>query len=222
LRAGRKRSGWPPPSRKRWAGTTRAGAGVKAPIFRDYIDDIIGVVHLRNILSYLENGTLTEATLLEKIKDPYFVPEGTPLNKQLVNFQRLKQRFAFAVDEYGDVQGLVTTEDVLREIVGEFGTSATTLGPEVNQERDEVFVVDASANIRQLNRLMSWDFPTDGPKTLNGLIVEELETIPPTGTRLTLAGYPVEILETTEHAIKKVRIQVAEDSNVEPRLSALG
>jgi len=200
----------------------RTSSYSRLPVFRDDIDNIVGVVHLRNILSDLANGTLTEATLLEKIKDPYFVPEGTPLNKQLVNFQRLKQRFAFAVDEYGDVQGLVTTEDVLREIVGEFETSAAALGPEVNQERDEVFVVDASANIRQLNRLMNWDFPTDGPKTLNGLIVEELETIPPTGTRLTLAGYPVEILETTEHAIKRVRIQVAEGPNIEPRLSAMG
>jgi len=194
----------------------------RLPVYRDDIDNIVGVVHLRSVLSDLANGTLSEAVLLDKTQEPYFVPEGTPLNKQLVNFQRLKQRFAFAVDEYGDIQGLVTTEDVLREIVGEFGTDPGPIGPEVSQEQDRIFVVDASANIRQLNRLMSWELPTDGPKTLNGLIVEELETIPPVGTRLTLAGYPLEILDTSEHAIRSVRVSLPDDALERPPLSAIG
>jgi Mg2+/Co2+ transporter CorB len=194
----------------------------RLPVFRGDIDSIVGVVHLRSILSDLAQGALDEKILLAKTQEPYFVPEGTPLNKQLVNFQRLKQRFAFAVDEYGDIQGLVTTEDVLREIVGEFGTDPGPIGPEVNQESERVYVVEASANIRQLNRLMSWELPTDGPKTLNGLIVEELETIPSAGTKLTLAGYPVEILDTTEHAIRKVRISVPEHSLIPPQLTAIG
>ncbi len=194
----------------------------RLPVFRGDIDKIVGVIHLRSVLSELANGTLDEPVLLAKTQEPYFVPEGTPLNKQLVNFQRLKQRFAFAVDEYGDIQGLVTTEDVIREIVGEFGTDPGPIGPEVSQDRDDAFVIDASANIRQLNRLMSWELPTDGPKTLNGLIIEELEMIPEAGTQLTLAGYPLEILDTTEHAIRRVRIRVPDHGAEIPQLSALG
>jgi Mg2+/Co2+ transporter CorB len=201
----------------------RNSAYSRLPVYRGDIDNIVGVVHLRSILSDLAEGILDEKALLAKTQEPYFVPEGTALNKQLVNFQRLKQRFAFAVDEYGDVQGLVTTEDVLREIVGEFGTNAGPVGPEVAQEQERVFVVDASANIRQLNRLMSWELPTDGPKTLNGLIVEELETIPQPGTRLTLAGYFVEILDTAEHAIRRVRISLPDQVAIVPtRLKAIG
>lgn len=200
----------------------RNSAYSRLPVYRGDIDNIVGVVHLRNILPDLAQGVLDEKILLAKTQEPYFVPEGTPLNKQLVNFQRLKQRFAFAVDEYGDVQGLVTTEDVIREIVGEFDTDAASIGPEVSQERDRVFLVDASANIRQLNRLMSWELPTDGPKTLNGLIVEELETIPEAGTKLTLAGYPVEILDTTEHTIRRVRISLPDQAVAPPRLTAIG
>jgi len=194
----------------------------RLPVYRGDIDNIVGVVHLRGILSDLAGGSLDEKLLLSRTEEPYFVPEGTPLNKQLVNFQRLKQRLAFAVDEYGDIQGLVTTEDVLREIVGELGSDTGPLGPEISQEQDRVFVVEASANIRQLNRLMSWELPTDGPKTLNGLIVEQLETIPKAGTKLTVAGYPVEILDTTEHAIRKVRITVPEQRSAPPRLTAIG
>ncbi len=111
---------------------------------------------------------------------------------------------------------------MLREIVGEFGTDPGPIGPDVSKERDDVFVVDASANIRQLNRLMSWELPTNGPKTLNGLIVEELEMIPQAGTTLTLAGYPVEILDTTEHTIRKVRINVPGHTSGAPRLTAIG
>jgi Mg2+/Co2+ transporter CorB len=203
-------------------GVIRKSRYSRLPVYRGDIENIVGVVHLRSILPDLAQGKLNQELLLANTEEPYFVPEGTPLNKQLVNFERLKQRFAFAVDEYGDVQGLVTTEDVLREIVGEFDTEPGSIGPEVKQEQDNVFVVDASVNIRQLNRLMTWDLPTDGPKTLNGLIVEQLETIPDSGATLTLAGYQLEILETSEHAIKRVRITVPKRPAVVPRLSAIG
>jgi len=194
----------------------------RLPVFRGDIDSIVGIVHLRSILSNLAEGTLTEKVLLAKTDEPYFVPEGSPLNKQLVNFQRLKQRLAFAVDEYGDIQGLITTEDVIREIVGEFGTDPAPVALEVSEQGEGVFIVDASANIRQLNHLMSWDLPTDGPKTLNGLIVEQLETIPEPGANLSVAGYPVEILDTTEHAIRKVRLSVPEVPSVETKITAVG
>ena len=180
----------------------------RLPVFRDDIDEIGGIVRVKDIIRDLAQGTLTKSTLTEKTREPYYVPEGTPLNKQLANFQRLKHRLAFVVDEYGDIQGLITTEDIVREIVGEFGTDPGPVEPEIQRDSDGSFVVDASSNIRQLNRLMNWDLPTDGPKTLNGLIVERLETTPESGTGLTVALYPIEILDTTEHAIKKVRVSV--------------
>lgn len=184
-------------------------------VYRDDIDTIVGLLRVRTVHNSLAQGTLNETSLMEKTLEPYFVPEGTPLNKQLANFQRLKHRVALVVDEYGDVQGLVTTEDIVREIVGEFGAGLAPLEPEIIRESDNSFVVDASSNIRQLNRLMNWNLPTDGPKTLNGLIVEQLETIPESGTGLTVARYPIEILDTSEHAIKKVRVSVP-DSTPEP------
>lgn len=180
----------------------------RLPVFRDDIDEIDGILRIRDIHHALAQGTLTKSVLTEKTHEPYYVPEGTPLNTQLANFQRLKHRVALVVDEYGDIQGLVTTEDIVREIVGEFGTDPGPTGPEIHRENDGSFVVDASSNIRQLNRLMNWNLPTDGPKTLNGLIVERLETIPESGTGLTVNLYPIEILDTTEHAIKKVRVSV--------------
>ena len=180
----------------------------RLPVFRDDIDEIDGILRIRDIHHALAQGTLTKSVLTEKTHEPYYVPEGTPLNTQLANFQRLKHRVALVVDEYGDIQGLVTTEDIVREIVGEFGTDPAPTGPEIHRENDGSFVVDASSNIRQLNRLMNWNLPTDGPKTLNGLIVERLETIPESGTGLTVNLYPIEILDTTEHAITKVRVSV--------------
>jgi len=187
----------------------------RLPVYRDDIDTIVGILRVRTIHDSLAQGTLNETLLMEKVLEPYFVPEGTPLNKQLANFQRLKHRVALVVDEYGDVQGLVTTEDIVREIVGEFGAAPAPVEPEILRESDNSFVIDASSNIRQLNRLMNWNLPTDGPKTLNGLIVEQLETIPESGTGLTIAHYPIEILDTTRHAIKKVRVSVP-DSSPEP------
>ena len=188
----------------------------RLPVYGDDIDEIIGIARVRDLHRELAQGTLTKSVLMAKVREPYFVPEGTSLNKQLANFQRLKHRVALVVDEYGDVQGLITTEDIVREIVGEFSVDPGSDVPEILRESDGSFVVDASSNIRQLNRLMNWNLPTDGPKTLNGLIVEQLETIPESGAGLTVARYPIEILDTTEHAIKKVRVSMPE-SNREPQ-----
>jgi Mg2+/Co2+ transporter CorB len=151
------------------------------------------------------------------MREPYFVPEGTPLNTQLLSFQQHRRRLAFVVDEYGDVQGLITSEDILREIVGEFEhgeTEAADIG--ITRDGDDSYIVDASANVRQLNRVMNWSLPTDGPKTLNGLIIEQLETIPETGTGVTVADYPIEILDTTEHGIKRVRVLPPEEGEEPP------
>ena len=189
------------------------------PVYRDDIDNIIGVVRVKQLLPDLVKGTLTEQRLLEHTREAYFVPEGTPLNKQLLNFQQQKRRSAFVVDEYGDVQGLITTEDILREIVGELESEPVLSEVGVTRENDKSYLVDASTNIRRLNRIMNWDLPTDGPKTLNGLIIERLETIPPSGTALVVNGYPIEILDTTEHGIKQVRVMTP-DAVEAPRLRA--
>ncbi len=192
----------------------------RLPVFRDDIDSLIGVVRVRKLLPDLANGTLDEQRLLTNIKEPYFVPEGTPLNKQLLNFQQTKRRSAFVVDEYGDIQGLITIEDILREIVGEFDAESAPADLGITRESETSYIVDAGANIRQLNRLMGWHLPTDGPKTLNGLVVEHLETIPASGTGLTIADYPIEILSTTEHGIKQVRIRLPDIDASEPMRAA--
>jgi Mg2+/Co2+ transporter CorB len=191
----------------------------RLPVYREDIDNIQGVVTVLHLLPDLARGTLTQDGLLSRMREPYFVPEGTPLNKQLLNFQQHKRRSAFVVDEYGDIQGLITTQDIIREIVGELGTDPRPVDLGVTQESDRSYVVDASANVRQLNRLMNWNLPTDGPKTLNGLIVEQLETIPESGTGVTVADYPIEILDSSEHGIKRVRV-FAPGSRPPPKVAA--
>ena len=134
-------------------------------------------------------------------------------NRQLVQFQQNRLRTALVVDEYGDIQGLVTLADILEEIVGEFTTDVTPAHEDVQADpTNSAYLVNASANIRSLNRMMSWHLPTDGAKTLNGLILQQLETIPKKGTGLTLGDYPVEIIETSENVVNMVRIQPPDSS----------
>jgi Mg2+/Co2+ transporter CorB len=191
----------------------------RLPVYRQDIDNIVGVARIRDLLPELGRGELTQALLLERIREPYFVPEGTPLTKQLLNFQQHRRRSAFVVDEYGDVQGLITTQDIIREIVGELDSEASAMALGVTKESERSYVVDASANVRQLNRVMNWNLPTDGPKTLNGLIVEQLAEIPESGTGVTVANYPIEILDASEHGIKKVRV-FAPGASPPPKVAA--
>lgn len=177
----------------------------RLPVYRDSIDHVVGMLHMRK-LANLARTELDKATLEQLLDEPYFVPEGTPLSTQLVQFQRRRERIALVVDEYGDIQGIVTLEDILEEIVGEFTTDPADEGVDVVPESKDTFLVDAAANIRELNRSQDWDLPTDGPKTLNGLIVERLETIPQTGTCLKVDGYPIEIVEADENRVRTVRI----------------
>ncbi len=200
--------------------TIRQGSFTRLPVFRDSLDDVVGILHVKRLVQSGSLETLDRNALLSLVEEPYFVPEGTPLNKQLVQFQRTRQRTAFVVDEYGDIQGMVTLEDILEEIVGEFTTEPLPAHADVRTDDQPGYVVNAGANVRALNRMMNWNLPTDGPKTLNGLILEQLETIPAPGTGLTLNEYPVEILSTSDNAIKTVRIRTPEA--VEPRRAAVG
>ncbi len=175
-------------------------------VYRDGIDNVVGILHLREALRMMSREDFNKESLKEIMKDPYFVPEGTPLNTQLLNFQRQKRRIGLVVNEYGDIQGLVTLEDILEEIVGEFTSDPYATVSDVYPQADGTYLVDGSTNIRDLNRMMRWELPTDGPKTLNGLILEYLETIPAPGTSLRLAGYPIDIIQTTENAVKMVKV----------------
>ena len=176
-------------------------------LYRDNIDDVVGYVHARDALKLLSKGQFTKATLLRSVRELYFIPEGAPLNVQLLKFQHAKERLGLVVDEYGDIQGLVTLEDILEEIVGDFTTTQTpTPSDEVTLQPDGSYLVDGSASVRDINKEMSWQLPTDGPKTLNGLIIEHFEDIPQNNLSVRIAGYPIEIVEVSENKIKTVRV----------------
>jgi Mg2+/Co2+ transporter CorB len=177
----------------------------RLPVYRDNIDKVVGILHLRR-LANLAQLSFNQESLIELLEEPYFVPEGTPLSTQLVQFQRRRRRIALVVDEYGDIQGIVTLEDILEEIVGEFATDPADIDDDVVREGSNTWLVDGTANIRELNRSQQWDLPTDGPKTVNGLILELLETIPKPRTCLKISGYPIEIIETDDNRIRTVRV----------------
>lgn len=200
--------------------TIGQGSFTRLPVFRDSLDDVVGILHVKRLVQSGGLDNLNKDALLSLVEEPYFVPEGTPLNKQLVQFQRTRQRTAFVVDEYGDIQGMVTLEDILEEIVGEFTSEPLPAHADVRTDDQPGYVVKASANVRSLNRMMNWNLPTDGAKTLNGVILEQLEMIPETGTGLVLNDFPIEILSTSDNAIKTVRIRTPE--KVESRQVAVG
>ncbi|KZN37718.1 HlyC/CorC family transporter [Pseudoalteromonas luteoviolacea] len=176
-------------------------------LYRDQIDDAVGFIHSRDALRLLTKEQFDKPSLLRAVREIYFIPEGTSLNTQLLKFQQNKERIGLVVDEYGDIQGLVTLEDILEEVVGDFTTTQTpTPSDEVKVQSDGSVLVDGGANIRDLNKEMGWELPTEGPKTLSGLIVEYLEDIPENQLGLKIANYPMEVLEVKENMIKVVKI----------------
>jgi Mg2+/Co2+ transporter CorB len=184
----------------------------RLPVYEGELDNLIGLLHMKRVANEMVRGTLTRERLVEiaRGREPYFVPEGTTLGVQLGFFQRNRRRFAFVVNEYGDIEGLVTLEDILEEIVGEFTTDpATVTHKDVHAEGPGVYIVNASATIRALNRALSWQLPTGGPKTVNGLLLEHLETIPDTGTMVRVGNYEFEVLQLGENAIRTVRVRTA-------------
>jgi Mg2+/Co2+ transporter CorB len=182
----------------------------RLPVYQGELDEIVGLLHMKRVAQELARGTLTREKIVEiaRSREPYFVPEGTALNTQLAHFQRNRRRLAFVVNEYGNIEGLVTLEDILEEIVGEFTTDpATVLHKDIHVERPGVFIVNASATIRALNRALQWQLPTDGPKTVNGLLLERLETFPDPGTALRVGDWQFEVLQVGDNTIKTVRAQ---------------
>jgi Mg2+/Co2+ transporter CorB len=170
------------------------------------LDNVIGILHVRKFLAASRKGALTKEELLGILREPYFIPEGTRLLDQLQNFQERLRHIALVVDEYGEILGLCTLQDILEEIVGEFTTVSPMAGRLYSREADGTVIADGACPLRVLNRKAGFDFPLDGPKTVNGLVLEALEDIPEPGTHVTIARYPVEIVQVQNRMVKVVRI----------------
>jgi len=179
----------------------------RLPVFKGDINNIIGILHLRSMTRFLSNKEPNKALLLQACREPYFTPESTTLNTQLLHFQKEKRRIGVVVDEYGDVLGIATMEDILEEIVGEFTTDfSSTSNQEITPQVDGSFLIDGKATIRSINKTLHWDLPINGPKTLSGLITEALETIPETPVCLYLSGHQIEIRQIKDNIVKTIQI----------------
>jgi Mg2+/Co2+ transporter CorB len=179
----------------------------RLPLYTGSIDDLKGIIHLRNAQKIIAADPFDVAELLRTSREPYFIPAGTPLNQQLLNFQNQKRRIGFVVDEYGDIQGLVTLADILEEVVGEFTSDPAAHIKNVSMEADGSYVVNGGVTIRTLNRTLGWKLPTAGPRTINGLVLEQLEDIPKPGKQVRVRDYLIEITETQANAVRTARIR---------------
>jgi Mg2+/Co2+ transporter CorB len=177
-------------------------------LYRDTLDDAMSMLRVREAYRLMtEKQEFTKETLLRAADEIYFVPEGTPLSIQLVKFQRNKKKVGLVVDEYGDIQGLITVEDILEEIVGDFTTSMSpTLAEEVMPQNDGSVIIEGSANVREINKAFNWTLPEDEARTVNGMLLEELQEIPAVDTRVRLSHYDIDILDVQDNMIKQVRV----------------
>ncbi len=181
----------------------------RLPVYEGEIDNTLGMLHARDLANLLARDpeTLDKETLKKSLRKITYVPEGTPLSTQLLKFKAKRDRIGLVIDEYGDVLGLVTLEDILEEIVGEFTTDvADAANPDIQRQPDGTVIVDGSVTLRELNKALKLNFPTDGPKTLSGLVIEYLETIPAAGTGVKINGYPIEVLQVRDNRIKSLRL----------------
>ena len=184
----------------------RANRRTRLPVFHSDINQVEAVLNTRQIRHMLADASLTKEALLAACHEPYFVPESTPLQLQLLNFHKQQRRLGMVVDEYGEVQGIVTLEDILEEIVGEFESQHSLDNPHIHPQADGRLIIDGAASIRELNKSLGWHLPSDGPKTLNGLVTEALETIPDCPVCLKIGRYRLEILETEDNRVSQVLI----------------
>ncbi|PNT89506.1 HlyC/CorC family transporter [Coxiella burnetii] len=176
------------------------------PIYRENIDRVIGLLNLRRVMQLLSQQQLTKEKLLKVAEEVYFIPEVTLLNQQLLNFRERNKTVGLVVDEYGDIEGLVTLRDILEEVVGEFATGIDGATSLVQFQKEGSYLIDARISVRDLNRIMQWDLPIKGPKTLSGLIIEDLESIPIVGICIRLSGYPMEIVKVSRNAVRLVKV----------------
>ena len=178
----------------------------RLPVFHNDINQVEAILNTRHVQHLLADASLTKEAILAVCHEPYFVPESTPLQLQLLNFHKQQRRMGVVVDEYGEVLGIVTLEDILEEIVSEFENEQNIDNPLIDPLPDGRFVIDGAASIRDLNKSLGWHLPCDGPKTLNGLVTEALETIPETTVCLKIGAYRLEILETEDNRVSRVLI----------------
>jgi Mg2+/Co2+ transporter CorB len=184
----------------------RASQHTRLPVYKGDINDVIGILHLRNLSKFFTSEEKNKAALVKECREPYFIPEGTPLNTQLINFQKHKRRIGIVVDEYGEIQGIATLEDILEEIVGEFTTDYASNNMDIIKQDDGTHLINGTTNIRTINKSLHWSLPLNGPKTLNGLITEYLETIPEQNLCLVLHGHRFEIKQVKDNIIKTVQV----------------
>ncbi len=179
----------------------------RVPVIEEDFDHIVGILHVRTVVHRLARGSLTSETLRAAIRKPYFIPETTALTQQLLEFQERERRMGLVVDEYGEIQGLLTLDDILEEIVGEFTTEPRPRSRRTSRRHDGTSVIDGGENIRSLNRRLNWKLPTEGARTLNGLLLEQLQAIPETGTEVQVAGLAMTIAEIQDNTIKSVEVR---------------
>ncbi|MFE8072640.1 HlyC/CorC family transporter [Marinobacteraceae bacterium S3BR75-40.1] len=185
----------------------RTSQHTRLPVYKGDINNMLGILHLRNTSRLLQEEELNKAMLMQLCREPYFIPESTPLNTQLINFQKAKRRIGIVVDEYGDVLGIATLEDILEEIVGEFTTDyAATSSPDIMPQDDGTYIIDGSTHIRVINKTLGWQLPTNGPKTLNGLITETLESIPENNICLRAEGVRIETLQIKDNVVRAAKV----------------
>ena len=178
----------------------------RMPVYRGGIDNVVGFLHLRKLFLNTIHKNLERGDLEPALREPYFTPERANLKKLLFEFQNKKRRFSLVVDEFGDIQGLVTLEDLLEEIVGEFTNDPATYDVEIHPQKDGTFVVDGSTHVRDINKILEWKLHDCGPKTINGLVLEYMESIPKPGTSVLIDGYPIEVVQIQNNAVRTVRI----------------
>ncbi|SEQ31262.1 Mg2+ and Co2+ transporter CorB, contains DUF21, CBS pair, and CorC-HlyC domains [Amphritea atlantica] len=180
-------------------------AHTRLPVYRGELNKVVGILHMRNLAQVFRQESVTKAAILQVIHEPYFVPESTPLQTQLLNFQQESRRIALVVDEYGDIQGVVTLEDILEEIVGEMSLNGKDDNQDIYPQADGSYFIDGTANIRDVNKSLNWNLPTDGPKTINGLVMEILEAIPDANICMLIGNYRIETLQVSDNQIKTIR-----------------
>ena len=178
----------------------------RLPVYQGQPDNIIGIILVRKLLAVSQHQEITASQLREIMREPYFIPSETPLFTQLQQFQEHQDRLCFVVDEYGELMGLLTLEDIVEELIGEFATHSPLQSTRFHRQADGTYLVEGGSLLRELNRKLGYRFPLDGPKTLNGLIMEHLQDIPEPGTSLKLAGHMMEIVQTQDRAVKAVRL----------------
>lgn len=187
----------------------RSSEFTRIPVYEDDINNIVGILHQRDVNRVIgDDGKIDRQRLKDEIRETYFVPEGTPLHIQLLNFQKQKRRIGIVVDEYGVVLGLVTLEDILEEIVGEFTSNLADDVDDIYPQEDGSYIIDGTATIRDINKSLDWSLPSDGPKTLNGLLLEHLESFPQAQVGVQIEGYYFEILEIKDKVIQAVKAVV--------------